>query len=789
MSCCSRSIDEARHERLKALADSINETARMARATSALLLTAALYLGFTLLSSTDENLLLNVQIQVAVQQVGFGVTLEQSYIFGPPIFLYLHVQGLFLLSILARKVQEFNKALDRELSGIPNSHRVRQEYWSWLSAFAFVQLFRDDDGFHFIPRSLMWISMEAIPLLLLFAVDLSFVRYQSEWITNSHHVVFILDLVFVMWFNSPGFERRLQSHRNNLGKWFSSGYRWRRLKKETKSWLVATRISLREACPSIKTMIWTFWTWRRLAFVGIMTLLLWSEVRPPSFDVISVEETVQEIISDKGIIDQINDDISPKKMTMYGIFELVTRQRRNRIWRMDDEIELLDYQKSIIDGDKQQSNSLLDSLYKMWTAVQEKDVSVLDIGPCQWWGLACRYLSAKDLESIQWSSLNELSLAGRSLRFADLRFAELQGVNLEGAKLQGANLEGANLRHADLSRAKMDGTFLSGAELQDAALSEAELRSANLQRAQLQRAVLNGAKLWNANLRKAKLQRATFLEAELQGTNVESAYMDGASLWDATLKCTNLQGAWLRGTSFAFANLLGVDLGRAQLQGAKFQSAKLLGTNLEKSQLEGVDFFEAEIRNSFGMPESWKLAWLHKAEIRKDDHPTYFFAESSTNLSKIESDIPLFWNQEENNLQGCVKNIMKRVTNRDWLSKDALPEGEFVIFDGRDVGAPGYKKAWAKWTVDFACKNEYTGYSSVRRWNSVDPLSGLKVLICPTNHAQAEQCNILDEMKQFILGELYNAAKGGQCPGLRTVPDGGWRISDSDWRKVWKDDD
>ena len=43
MSCCSTSIDEARHERLKTLADSINETARMARATLALLLTVALY--------------------------------------------------------------------------------------------------------------------------------------------------------------------------------------------------------------------------------------------------------------------------------------------------------------------------------------------------------------------------------------------------------------------------------------------------------------------------------------------------------------------------------------------------------------------------------------------------------------------------------------------------------------------------------------------------------------------------------------------------------------------------
>ena len=786
MSCCSHSIDEARHERLKALADSINETARMARATVALLLTAALYLGITLLSSTDENLLLNAQ--VAVLQVGFGMALEQSYIFGPPIFLYLHVQGLFLLSILARKVQEFNDALDRELAGIPDSRRVRQEYWNWLSAFAFVQRFRDGH-FHFVQRSLMWISMEAIPLLLLLAVDLSFVRYQSEWITNSHHVVFILDFWFIIWFNSLGFERSLRSLWSNLG---------------------------------------------RLVFAGIMILFLWYEVQPPSFDIKSVEKIALDIENQK---DETTPEISTRE-----IFEGVMIQRRNRIWRMDDEIELSDEMKNIIDKYKRQSKSSSDFLYKwekregflqdVWKAVQKQDVSVLDIGPCQWWGLACRYLSVKGLwlvstrpadvsiskidESdegnsgfIQWSSLNELSLTDRNLRFADLRFSELQGVNLEDAELQGANLERADLRDADLYRAKMDGTLLSGAKLQDANLSEAKLRSANLQRAQLQRAVLNGAKLWNAYLKEAELQRADFSETELQGANMESTSMDGATLFEAKLTCTNLQKAQLRVTSFLLAKLLGTDLEHAQLQGAKFQSAKLLGTNLAKSQLEGVDFREAEIRNSFGMPESWKLAWMYKSNIRMDDDPTSLFtyenlAKEYKEYEDLESDIPVFWIQEDDlqeiqggDLQDCVTNISK--TSGDWLSKDALPKGGWVVFDEMSDGihhfdgiphsAPGYRKAWAKWTVGFACKNEHTGYSSVKRWNSKDPLSGLKDLICPTSNDQAEQCETLDEMKKFILGKLDKATKCDQCPGLRTVPDGGWEISDGDWPKIRKDDD
>ena len=828
MSCCSRSIDEARHERLKALADSINETARMARATLALLLMTALYLGFTLLSSTDENLLLNAQ--VAVLQVGFGMALEQSYIFGPPIFLYLHVQGLFLLNILARKVRRFKDTLGQEPSGIPDS--CREEYWNWLSAFAFVQLFRrDDDGFHFVPRSLMWISMEAIPLLLLLIVDLSFVRYQSEKITNSHHVVFLLDLFFVIWFNllvfgkrlRLVFGKRLRSLQNNLSMWFSSEYRWRRLKKGITSWRAATWISLREACTSIKTLItsiwtlfiWTlfrvvvgtFWTWSRLAIAGIVTLLLFSEAQPPSFDIISIEKIVHDMENQKG-------------GAMQGIFDNVMIQRRNRIWGLDDEVEPSDNMKSIIDEDKWHSKSLLDSLYKMWKAVQQKDVSVLDIGPCQWWGFPCRYLSARDLwlvstrptdvfiprtdesdegnpESIQWSSLNELSLAGRNLRFADFRFTHLQGANLEDAELQGANLERAKLWNANLARAKMNGAHLLGAELQYANLSDARLRSTNLRKAKLQRALLYRTKLWNANLQNAKLQRAIFTKAELQGANMQSAHMDIASLYDAKLTCTNLRGARLRGTSFAFAKLLGTDLEGAQLQGAKFREAELLGTNLAKSQLEGVDFYKAKIRLNSGEPESWKPAWMRGVDTGL---PALFtdLAEEFASLIKEQSDIGiiLFWNNKNKILKDCVTNILTSFVKNDWPPREFLSREKEMISDEiyicrEDIFVPEYWRDWVNWTIDFACKNdEYTGYSSVYRWNSENPLSGLNELICPKNSDQAEQC-ILDKVKKCILDELDNAPndRDDECPGLRAVPDGGWRISDSDWRKVWKDDD
>ena len=53
---------EARHTRLQSLADSVNDTAHMARNSLSLLLIVVRYLGLTLIASTDENLLRNGQV-------------------------------------------------------------------------------------------------------------------------------------------------------------------------------------------------------------------------------------------------------------------------------------------------------------------------------------------------------------------------------------------------------------------------------------------------------------------------------------------------------------------------------------------------------------------------------------------------------------------------------------------------------------------------------------------------------------------------------------------------------
>ena len=589
-----------------------------------------------------------------------------------------------------------------------------------LSAFAFVQLFRRNGHFPYVSILLAWISIEAIPLALLFVVDLSFVRYQSCWITNSHHIIVLLALISVVWFNWRVFERRFRLR----------------------------------------------WALIRFVLPGSLVLLLFFQAQPPSFDLKSVEDDAQ-------------NKATQENGNTREIFDKMMEEQRNRIWRADSK----------------------KSWHTMWEDIQGKG-NVFD-AVCEQWTRVCRYLNVRDLwlvstwsadavvykmdessdtnfDSIRWSSLNKLSLAGRNLHFADFRFSQLPGANLEGARLQGANLENVNLQGANLAGAIMHGAHLLGAELQNAILLKTQLHSVNLYSAKLERAFMAKAQLWNSNLAKAELQRAALVEAELQGADMKFAKMDGARLWRAKLIGTNLKETRLRGASLAEAELLGTNLQDAQLQGANLENAKFIGANFEGTQLQGVDLHGAKIQYSFGDPKSWKLAWMRNASFNSpDENPVKLFDGLLEKL-KLEQN-RLWWSKGTESLKDYIQKIANQ--NRPWLSEDDLREAGWVIFgteksDCMDATTPEYWEAWTDWTADFACRNEYTGYLSVKRWGSKNPLYGIEECVGPKT---------LNREKRIILDKLEEAIKDSGCPGLRTIPDGEWKISDSDWRKNWKD--
>ena len=177
------------YSRLKTLSESVNETARIARISLSLTLIAALYLTLTLLSATDENMFRNTI--VTLPRLETGISLERSYLYAPMLFLYLHLQTLYLSAVLTRRIRRFEQVL---VQVFPYDRQSREECREWLSGVNLVQGMLGSTKLDLVGRSLMWFGIGVVPVLLLFFVDVSFLRYQATVITVIHHVCFFVDL-------------------------------------------------------------------------------------------------------------------------------------------------------------------------------------------------------------------------------------------------------------------------------------------------------------------------------------------------------------------------------------------------------------------------------------------------------------------------------------------------------------------------------------------------------------------------------------------------------------------
>jgi len=98
------------------------------------------------------------------------------------------------------------------------------------------------------------------------------------------------------------------------------------------------------------------------------------------------------------------------------------------------------------------------------------------------------------------AQLQDTSFDGAQLQGVWLDGAELQGASLTSAQLQGAALKAAQLQNATLWFAQLQGAWLDGAHLQGSSLDSAQLQGASLNNTQLQGALLHQAQLQGASL-------------------------------------------------------------------------------------------------------------------------------------------------------------------------------------------------------------------------------------------------------------------------------------------------
>lgn len=731
--------NEAQSLRLRALADSVNETARMARTTLSILLIVALYLALTLFASTDENLLR--QGQVKIPQLDMGLPVVQSHIFAPLIFLFLHSHALLMLSVLARKMRTFEVAVREDILATKGSHAratKRKEYRDWLSSFAFVQRFQRDAEISCASRVISSLATSAIPLTLLFIIDISFVRYQNTSITRGHHIIFLSDLVLVVLFYWKLSGQRVVFNPRLFGQ---------RVVRMLRHFVIlAKRIVSNSRLRGPRMMKLFRWVGKLIygLIASFMVLLLYFAAHPPG------------------------EDESPQS-----------------IWQNGKSITLKELFGTILG-----SHNFLDVVpCRLWAmGCRYLDVRNLKDQE-EKFSLVKRNLRFARFDSAVFKSVN---FSG----------AQLQGANFSGqAQLQGVILQNARLQGANFSRAQLQGAYFSGAHFERTKTTN--FYGANLQRAdffntKLQGAYISGVDLQGAYFQQAQVQGMDLRQVKLQGADLSGAQLQGTDLQEAQLQGANLSGAELEGANLSEAQLQGADLSGAKLEGANLSGAQLQGADLLDAQLEGVNLKNAGLQCISGKPAKWRLAWLLGTQYNFPSSPDRKNACSSLpkqldqcvkEIIPVDTvDIKLKWNKSVI-LKEHLKKRLKDCPNRQIFDGAKPDQKDMIFYDHRwsydqrdwsgplkdwlepvDIKSQDYSNAWTKWTVEFACLSVHTARSSFGRWNY--------------NKLGFRDKKIIVSAKRAVLKALFSERENREnCRGINDIPAEEWGLYLDEWKR------
>lgn len=542
-------------EDVATLAQSINGNANLARSVIGLLLLLSLYLFLTLVASTDKNLLLDGQ--VVLPQLGVGLSVSASYLLGPPVFLYLHAQALLVLTTLARQLRTYEGLVRARQNGgrradQPNSDQRLTSLWDLLSAFPFAQMYVPKAGTALISRSLVWMTVVVIPVSLLLAIDLSFLRFQSWPTTLFHHTVLVLDVLVAMR--------------------FSACFQWGSARRDTGS---RTSALFRRAFgrlagsrpPATFGSIVRYL--RHVPLLSILVLLL-AYARPPGFDVGSLEED------------------------------------RERIWGQPER----GFWVSVFSGE-----NVLDAGPCEWWGRGCRFLNVRDLQPVLFGGASVvdatssvDSLGAVRTPELTGRVLRFARLHGVNLTGADLRDADLRGAEMDRSVLLRADLSEADLTGARLGQANLQGATLLRAKFDAADLYRADLRGATMVTADFMGAKLHEAQLAGADMELACLAGSDLMSAGLQGADLGAAYMQGADLSGALLHGANLESANLLGADLGQAVLDGANLRGAELGLTGGFPASLLLTTLEGATYRSSESEAGrEFRSELCAEDLWTL--------------------------------------------------------------------------------------------------------------------------------------------------------------------------------------
>lgn len=442
---------------LGSLIGSINDGAKSAQTSALFLNFVGLYLAATAISVSDLDLLKGATIQVS-QLGGVNVPIIATFLLGPIVFFVLHAQLLIRYRMLVTAVRLFCRELTR-LTAESDRARCRE----LLANVEFVLMLagRDDQAVNTpIYRLAVFVGIALIPIAVLLAVQISFLRYQSVGITWAQRIVLIVDLAMVVafyyWLWSSGREKARSDRPGRIEK-----------------------LLVLASCAAVPVALVV----ANFAYVNVPAAEA-QTVRYYDYDATRRDQWWRQPL-DLVLCPHLN----------WGCRYLDLSSRLLADKTSDGSVQVLRSGK----GDVDDALAAIDGV-----SASNRTLRFANFNQSQAYKI--------DLSS---SDLRNATFWNASLQGAKLAYADLRGANLELAHLQNADLYSADLRRARLAKAYLSGAKLQNANLRNANLTAAQLDGANLFQARLQGATLDRVQLVYADLRHARMSETIVRNANL----------------------------------------------------------------------------------------------------------------------------------------------------------------------------------------------------------------------------------------------------------------------------------
>jgi uncharacterized protein YjbI with pentapeptide repeats len=497
---------------LEKLVGAINDVAQTARTLFTALLATAVGMASTVLATTDLALL-HESFELS-SALGIKISVVHVYAFAPPVFLFLHVNGLLQLHLLRLRLRALNDELIRGKATADE----RTAWYRLLHGFVFVQMFSREGATRssqVLMRMMAWLTLVFVPLALLLAMQVSFLRYQSDAISFTHKLWLMIDVGILGWFLWQDYAWDRDHHPET---WWDV-----RAVCHACGGLFAIAFGLFVATPLGPDEKWIefrerlscasdYWHGRARKECGPITSALHAPL----------------LLLIKGM--------NPLDMQWCAAWSIGCRYLTLNdlvLAHPSSKIPAVD-KIGLPEDERKRAEAKAAGLF-----LRDRSLRFANLLNAF---LPGAHLEGSDLRG---ALLDRASLLGAGvdrsqLQSASLIWAQLQGASLYGAQLQGVWLYGAQLQGAALADAQLQGAALVGAQLQGANLHRTQLQGADLYRAQLQGALLNDAQLQGASLNDAQLQGASLVGAQLQGASLDEAALDGALFVESDLRSASI---------------------------------------------------------------------------------------------------------------------------------------------------------------------------------------------------------------------------------------------------------